>query len=54
MTLAGFEAFDFSGSFQLTEAEEANYGSVAQKSEARGNTMEKNGTYKRHGLIRED
>lgn len=54
LTLAGSEAFDFSGSVQLTEAEEANYGSVAQKPEACGNTMGKNETYKRHGLIKEN
>lgn len=41
LTLAGSEAFDFSGSAQLTEAEEANYGSEAQKPEACGNTMGK-------------
>lgn len=53
LTLAGFEAFDFSGSVQLTEAEEANYRSETQKPEACGNTMGKNETYKRHALIKE-
>jgi len=52
LTLAGFEAFDFSGNFQLTEAKEANYGSAAQKSKICGNTIEKKGKYKRDGLIR--
>lgn len=54
LTLAGSEAFDFSGSIQLTEAEEANYRSAAQKPGACGNTMGKNETYKRHALIKED
>lgn len=54
LIMAGSDAFDFSGSIQLTEAEAANYRSVAQKPEACGNTMGKNETYKRHALIKED